>query len=135
MVVMAEPAASLASEIRALLPELRTAVGDDRRVLVGFDRGGWSPTLFHHMHAAGFDSLTWRKGPIPDLPAAAFTPTTYSDEFGRDHAWDLADTLVDLPLADDTVFVMRQVTRRETRKHAVRQSHILLSLIHISEPT
>ncbi|NGN83598.1 putative transposase, partial [Arthrobacter silviterrae] len=44
-VVMAEPGASLASELRRLLPELRTAVGDDRRVLVGFDRGGWSPDL------------------------------------------------------------------------------------------
>ena len=77
------------------------------------------------MHAAGFDSLTWRKGPIPDLPAAAFTPTTYTDEFGRDHAWDLADTAVHLPLTDDTVFVMRQVTRRETRKRQVRQLHIL----------
>ncbi|NCD18854.1 MAG: hypothetical protein EOL89_02555 [Actinobacteria bacterium] len=57
MVVMAEPAASLASELRSLLPDLRKAVGDDRRVLVGFDRGGWSPTLFRDMFAAGFDSL------------------------------------------------------------------------------
>jgi len=125
MVVMAEPAASLAAEIRSLLPELRTAVGDDRRVLVGFDRGGWSPTLFRDMHAAGFDSLTWRKGPIPDLPETAFTTVSYTDEYGRDHEWELADTLVDLPLADDTTFAMRQVTRRETRKRAVRQLHIL----------
>jgi hypothetical protein len=27
------------------LPELGKAVGDQRRVLVGFDRGGWSPAL------------------------------------------------------------------------------------------
>jgi hypothetical protein len=46
LVVMAEPAASLAAELRRLIPELRDMVGDDRRVLVGFDRGGWSPTLF-----------------------------------------------------------------------------------------
>ncbi|RAN69410.1 hypothetical protein B5P43_36235, partial [Bacillus sp. SRB_336] len=45
-VVMAKPGASLAAELRRLLPELRTAVGDSRRVLVGFDRGGWSPDLF-----------------------------------------------------------------------------------------
>jgi prepilin-type processing-associated H-X9-DG protein len=41
LVVMAQPAASLAAELRRLIPELRAVVGDDRRVLVGFDRGGW----------------------------------------------------------------------------------------------
>ena len=41
LVVMAAPGASLAMELRRLLPDLRRAVGDDRRVLVGFDRGGW----------------------------------------------------------------------------------------------
>src|SRR5665648_455629 len=39
LVVMSEPGTSLAGELARLLPELRTAVGDDRRVLVGFDRG------------------------------------------------------------------------------------------------
>ena len=125
MVVMAEPAASLAAELRALLPDLRTAVGAERRVLVGFDRGGWSPTLFRDMFAAGFDSLTWRKGPVADLPEDAFTTTTYTDEYGREHAWELADTTVDIPLTDGTTFAMRQVTRRQTRKRATRQVHIL----------
>src|SRR5660397_188906 len=64
LVVMSEPGASLAGELRRLLPELRTAVGDHRRVLVGFDRGGWSPALFAHMAAAGFDVLTWRKAAL-----------------------------------------------------------------------
>ena len=70
LVVMAEPGASLAGELRRLIPELRALVGDDRRVLVGFDRGGWSATLFADLHAAGFDTLTWRKGAIADLDAA-----------------------------------------------------------------
>jgi hypothetical protein len=42
LVVMAQPGASLARELRRLLPELPAAVGDQRRVLVGFDRGGGS---------------------------------------------------------------------------------------------
>jgi hypothetical protein len=46
LVVMAEPGASPAMELRRLLPDLRRAVGDQLRVLVGFDRGGWSPALF-----------------------------------------------------------------------------------------
>jgi len=125
LVVMAEPAASLASEIRRLLPDLRAAVGDDRRVLVGFDRGGWSPTLFRDMQHAGFDVLTWRKGTTPDLPEDAFTTVTFTDELGREHCWELADTPVDVPLTDGTTFTMRQVTRRQTGKHAKRQLHLL----------
>lgn len=50
---MAQPAASLASELRRLIPELREMVGDDCRVLVGFDRGGWSRALFADLDAAG----------------------------------------------------------------------------------
>ena len=65
LVVMAEPAASLAAELRRLIPELRDMIGDGRRGLVGFDRGGWSPTLFADLDAAGFDTLTWRKAPSP----------------------------------------------------------------------
>ena len=72
LVVLAQPAASLASELRRLIPELRAMVGDDRRVLVGFDRGGWSPTLFADLDAAGFDILTWRKG---TTPTSASTPS------------------------------------------------------------
>ncbi|MET3176853.1 UNVERIFIED_ORG: prepilin-type processing-associated H-X9-DG protein, partial [Arthrobacter sp. UYCu721] len=49
LVVMAKPGAALTGELRALLPQLRTIIGDSRRVLVGFDRGGWSPALFKHM--------------------------------------------------------------------------------------
>ncbi len=98
LVVIAEPGASLAGELRRLVPQLRAAVGDDRRVLVGFDRGGWSPALFAHLHAHGFDVLTWRKGPAPDIDPAAFTDLEYTDETGRHHAWRVADTTVTLPL-------------------------------------
>src|SRR5665811_651229 len=100
LVVMSEPGASLAGELRRLLPELRTAVGDHRRVLVGFDRGGWSPALFAHMAAAGFDVLTWRKGTIADLDAEMFTDVTFTGETGRQYTWTLADTVVDVPTDD-----------------------------------
>ena len=69
LVVMAAPGASLAMELRRLLPDLRRAVGDQRRVLVGFDRGGWSPKLFAYMDATGFDVLTWvRASPRTSAP-------------------------------------------------------------------
>src|SRR5665648_485617 len=126
--------ASLAGELARLLPELRTAVGDDRRGLVGFDRGGWSPALFAHMAAAGFDPLTWRKGFAENLEADLFTDVTYVDETGRGHAWRVADTTVDLPTGDDQIFTMRQVSllvagnksgRAKDGQASTRQIHIL----------
>src|SRR5450759_338100 len=131
---MAEPGASLAMELRRLLPELRRAVGDDRRVLVGFDRGGWSPALFAHMDAEGFDVLTWRKGFAEDVDPDLFTDLTYVDETGRGHTWRVADTTVDLPIGEEEVFTMRQVSltvpgtktgRENDGQDTTRQIHIL----------
>src|SRR5450631_1610222 len=135
LVVMAEPGASLAMELRRLLPELRAAVGDQRRVLVGFDRGGWSPALFAHMHAAGFDVLTWRKRPADDVVQALFTHVTHVVDHGRVHQWPVADTTVDLPISDDgETFTMGQVSlqvantkagRDKDGRDSTRQIHIL----------
>jgi transposase len=127
LVVMAEPAASLAGELRRLIPELRALVGDDRRVLVGFDRGGWSPALFADLDAAGFDTLTWRKGAAADIDEHAFTEHTHTDERGRTHTWRLADTAVALDITDGPrrgeVFEMRQISLHDSA--ATRQMHIL----------
>ena len=126
LVVMAEPAASLAGELRRLLPTLRAAVGDDRRVLVGFDRGGWSPALFAHLAAAGFDTLTWRKQPAPDLNRSLFTDVNYTDDTGLVHTWQAADTKVQLPVDDQGgTFGIRQVTRLIDTKTGTRQAHLV----------
>ena len=134
LVVMAQPAASLAAELRRLIPELRAVVGDDRRVLVGFDRGGWSATLFADLHAAGFDTLTWRKGATADIDAALFAEHTHTDEHGRHHTWALADTRVELPITDGPrageVFAMRQISLFNTA--ATRQMHILTTRADLS---
>src|SRR5664280_143361 len=119
LVVMAHPGASLAMELRRLLPDLRRAVGDDRRVLVGFDRGGWSPALgappacggVAHMDAAGFDVLTWRKGAAEDVDADLFSDATYVDEAGLTHQSAVADTPVDPPTSGaGDVSTMRQAS-------------------------
>ena len=124
---MAEPAASLAAELRRLIPDLRATVGDDRRVLVGFDRGGWSATLFADLHAAGFDTLTWRKGATADVDEHAFAEHSHTDEHGRTHTWALADTEITLDIADGPrageVFPMRQISLFNAA--ATRQMHIL----------
>ena len=126
LVVMAKPGAALTGELRALLPQLRTIIGDSRRVLVGFDRGGWSPALFKHMDEAGFDVLTWRKGPATDIPEDSFTEVAHVDVHGEARTWNAADTAVDLALATGEAFRMRQITRIvPVRGGATRQIHIL----------
>ena len=130
--VVAEPSDSLAGELRRLLPQLRQVVGQDRRVTVCFDRGGWSPALFADITGAGFDLLTWRKGPAPDLPADAFTTITCADDRGREHEYDLADTTVTLRISDGPrkgqTVSLRQVTRRvPARGGGTRQIHALTS--------
>ena len=99
---------------------------------VCFDRGGWSPALFADITAAGFDLLTWRKGPAPDLPADEFTTITCADDRGREHAYDLADTTVTLAIRDGPrkgqTVTLRQVTRRvPARGGGTRQIHALTS--------
>src|SRR5580693_4123941 len=130
--VVAEPSDSLAGELRRLLPQLRQVVGEGRRVTVCFDRGGWSPALFADITAAGFDLLTWRKGPAPDLPADTFTTITCADDRGREHEYDLADTTITLALSDGPrkgqTVSLRQVTRRvPARGGGTRQIHALTS--------
>ncbi|MET3808954.1 putative transposase [Arthrobacter sp. UYEF3] len=127
LVVLAEPGAALTGELRRLLPSLRTIVGDDRRVLVGFDRGGWSPALFKHMSGAGFDVLTWRKGATTDIDEHLFNTAAHTVGHGKARSWTAADTLVDLPLGGTgEVFQMRQISRIvPTRGGGSRQIHIL----------
>jgi hypothetical protein len=130
--VVAEPSDSLAGELRRLLPQLRQVVGQGRRVTVCFDRGGWSPALFADIAAAGFDLLTWRKGPAPDLPAEVFTTVACTGDRGREHAYDLADSTVELGISEGPrkgqTVTLRQVTRRVPAKAGgTRQIHALTS--------
>ena len=115
--VIAEPSQSLAGQLRGLLPQLRQVVGEGRRVTVCFDRGGWSPALFADITGAGFDLLTYRKGPVADLPGPAFTTVTCTDDRGRSHEYELADTTVTLEITEGPRkgehVTLRQVTRRE----------------------
>src|SRR6266699_1828590 len=130
--VVAEPSQSLASELRTLLPDLRSIVGEGRRVTVCFDRGGWSPALFADILGAGFDLLTYRKGPVPDLPGTAFTKVTCADDRGRKHDYKLADTSITLDITEGPrkgqQVSLRQVTRREPApRGGARQVHTLTS--------
>jgi transposase len=130
--VVAEPSDSLAGELRRLLPALRQVVGQGRRVTVCFDRGGWSPALFADITGAGFDVLTWRKGPAADLPAETFMTVACTDDRGRAHEYDLADSAVELGISEGPrkgqTVTLRQVTRLvPARAGGTRQIHALTS--------
>lgn len=137
LMVMAEPAASLVSELREPLPSLRETVGDDRRVLVGFDRGGWSPELFGHMCAKGLDTLTLRKGSnIPEIPENLFITVTNVVEYGETRSWDqAADIQIELLASGPGERVkLRQISRflPHTKGSGTRQTHILTTVESMS---
>ena len=93
--------------------------------------GGWSPALFAGITAAGFGLLTWRKGPA-SIPAGQLTTITCADDRGREHRYDLADTVVALTISDrprkGQTVSLRRVTRRVPARHgATRQIHALTS--------
>jgi len=131
LVVLAEPSSALAAQIKTLLPQLRAVCGDGARPVLCFDRGGWSPDLFAHILAAGFDLLTYRKAEAgKDLPAicdSQFTAVTWTGDDGREREYDLAETQTTLPVTSGEhkgdVLTLRQVTRRDKD----RQVHILTS--------
>jgi len=131
LVVLAEPSSSLAAQIKTLLPQLRAVCGHGARPVLCFDRSGWSPDLFAHILAAGFDLLTYRKAEagkdIPAIPGSGFTTVTWTGDDGRERGYDLAETQITLPVTSGEhkgeELTLRQVTRRDKD----RQVHILTS--------
>ena len=112
LVWQAPPGASLVGELRTVVDKVRSLVGPDARPTICFDRGGWSPKLFAQLVDAGFDVLTYRKGPAPREPRSAFQPVVFTDETGRVHNFLLADRRVRIPYdAKRKRFACRQITR------------------------
>ena len=114
LVWSAPPGASLVGELRKVAVQVRDLVGADRRPTIAFDRGGWSPILFTELVAAGFDILTYRKGPCPPEPSNSFTRHVFSDDRARRQDYWLADRNVRIAYKDHNKprrFACRQITR------------------------
>jgi DNA-binding CsgD family transcriptional regulator len=71
-VVTAEANAAMTQVLIPILEEVRTLIGPRRRVIIVFDRGGWSPKLFQKLLAMGFDILTYRKGRVRRMAEKRF---------------------------------------------------------------
>jgi len=98
MVLTAAPSASLAAELRRLLPELRAVIGAERRCTVTFDRGGYSPQVFVEIIAAGFDLLTYYKGTWTRSEPDAFSAVEFTGPDGDEQHYQLAERPIDLPV-------------------------------------
>ena len=98
MVITAAPSQSLAAELARLLPDLRAAVGPDRRCTFVFDRGGYSPAVFTQIVAAGFDLLTYYKGAWARSGLDTFNTVDFAAPGGRAHSYQLAERPIDLPV-------------------------------------
>jgi len=118
-VVTAEANVGLVKMLPGILDQVRVLVGQ-RRVTVVFDRGGYSPKLFHQILAAGFDLLTYRKGRYPHIPGKRFQQRRTRCS-GRTLTYVLADQEVRLLQGQ---LRLRQVTRRTDNGH---QTPILTS--------
>jgi transposase len=118
-VVTAEANAGLVKMLPGILEQIRALVGQ-RRLTVVFDRGGFSPKLFQHLLAAGFDLLTYRKGRYPRIARRRFRPCRTRLN-GKVTAYVLADQEVRLLQGK---LRLRQVTRRMDNGH---QTPILTS--------
>lgn len=112
LVITAEANAGLVKMLPPILKAIREVVGE-RRVTVVFDRGGWSPELFRRLIAAGFEFLTYRKGPFRRLPRKSFVECSGSID-GRVMTYKLADKGVHLLRGK---LRLRQVTRLSDNGH------------------
>ena len=71
LVVTSEMNEGLTQVLEPILTEVKQLVGD-RRPMVIFDRGGYSPKLFARLDQLGFDVMTYRKGKISPWPVSQF---------------------------------------------------------------
>lgn len=89
-----------------ILPEVRTLVGNSRRVTMVFDREGWSPAIFEKWYKSGFDVLTYRKGRYDDWPDDCFTDVKIKAS-GKEVTYRLGQRSILL----DKKFWMREIRR------------------------
>lgn len=112
-VITAEANAGMVKMLPIVLAEVRSLIGKQKRLTVVFDRGGFSAKCFQQIIAAGFDLLTYRKGPFRPVARQHFRKHKGLID-GRQLAYQLADQEVRLLKGK---LRLRQVTRLRDRGH------------------
>jgi len=120
-VVTSKISASLVSELRSILPQLRDVVGMRKSTIV-FDRGGWSPDLFKELVEAGFDFLTYKKGKSEPIGSSSFVTETFVEN-NINYTYELNDSIIKLSLSKkvngNETLECRQVVRRSENGHQI----------------
>jgi hypothetical protein len=89
LVVTSEMNEGLTQVLEPILIEVKQLVGD-RRPIVIFDRGGFSPKLFVRLNKLGFDVMTYRKGTTSPWPVSQFVEVERVVD-GRRYGYRLAE--------------------------------------------
>jgi hypothetical protein len=89
LVVTSEMNEALTQVLEPILIEVKQLVGDRRPVVI-FDRGGFSPKLFAGLNKLGFDVMTYRKGKSSPWPVSQFVEVERVVE-GRRYGYRMAE--------------------------------------------
>lgn len=90
----------------AVLPQIRSLIGEQRRVTIVFDREGWSPQRFKRWSENDFDVLTYRWGSYKPWPEDCFFEVS-GEHDGKPVTYMLAERWVEVTEG----FSMREVRR------------------------
>lgn len=89
LVVTSEMNEALTQVLEPILIEVKQLVGDRRPVVI-FDRGGFSPKLFARLNELGFDVMTYRKGKSSPWPVSQFVEVEHVVD-GRRYGYRIAE--------------------------------------------
>ena len=89
LVVTSEMNEALTQVLEPILIEVKQLVGDRRPVVI-FDRGGFSPKLFARLNELGFDVMTYRKGKSSPWPVSQFVEVEHVVD-GRRYGYQIAE--------------------------------------------
>ena len=114
--------------LEPMVEEIKELIGEERRLCIVFDRGGWSPKLFVKLIRSGVDIVTYRKGKVDLIPEESFYSMTEEIE-GKRVEYNLHDRSVSFL---DGKLWLRQVSRLNRPGH---QTHIVTSRQDLSPVT
>jgi transposase len=127
-VVTAPANEGLVKMLLPILQEARSLIGENRPLIVVFDRGGWSPQLFGQLIKQGIDIITYRKGKTEPIPEDHFYQVAEEIE-GKKLSYCLHDRSVAFLKGQ---LWLRQVSRLNPKGH---QTHVVTSRQDLSALT
>jgi hypothetical protein len=99
----------LTKTLPPVLAELRTVIGPDAKIMLGFDRGGAYASVFTACRAAGADWITYRRAPLAAVHGLPMTTIITSTD-ARGVAQRKTLVYADEPVEIDEYGTARQIT-------------------------